>query len=71
MLAAVEVDAAHARLRGEGDELRAQRLHVALADAVLLLGQHHDAAALGRLVGQRGELRGVGELGDARRPGRE
>jgi hypothetical protein len=33
-----------------------------LADAVLLLGQHDDRAALGRLVGERGELRRVGEL---------
>ena len=38
---------------------------------VLLLGQHDDAAALGRLVGERRELGRVGErgLGDARRPG--
>ena len=36
--------------------------HVAAADAVFLLGQHDDGAALGRLVGQRGELRRVGEF---------
>ena len=68
-LAAVEVDAAHARLRAEGDELRAERLHVAPANAVLLLGQHHDRAAFGRLVGQRGQLRRIGQLrgADARR----
>jgi hypothetical protein len=28
----------------------------------LLLGQHDDAAAFGRLVGERGQLRGVGQL---------
>ena len=38
-------------------------LHVALAQVELLLGQHDDAAALGRLVGQRGQLRRVGQLG--------
>jgi hypothetical protein len=45
------------------------RQHVALAQVELLLGQHDDAAALGRLVGQRGELRGVGQrcLGHAGR----
>ena len=64
---AVEVDAAHARLRGELDELGVLRVDVPAADAELL-GQHHDGAALGRLVGQRGELGGVGELlhGDSR-----
>ena len=41
---------------------------VALADAELLLGEHDDAAAFGRLVGERGELRGVGELASRRRP---
>ena len=35
---------------------------LAAADAVLLLGQHDDRPALGRLVGQRRELRGVGQL---------
>ena len=52
-----------------GDERGAELLDVALADPVLLLGQDHDAAALRRLVGQRGELGRVGEvaLGDAGR----
>ena len=36
--------------------------HVVLADAVLL-GQHDDRAPLGRLVGERGELRDLGQLG--------
>ena len=67
---AVDVDAADAGLRRERDELRVQRRHVAAADAVLLLGQDDDRAAFRRLVGQRGELRRVGELAlaDARRP---
>ena len=40
-----------------------------LAEAELLLREHDDAAAFGRLVGERGELRRIGELalGDARR----
>ena len=59
---AVEVDAAHAGLRGERHELSVQRRHVVLADAVGL-GEHDDRAALGRLVGERGELRDLGELG--------
>ena len=43
-----------------GDELGADQL--ALAQAVAVLGQHDDRAALGRLVGEARELRGVGEL---------
>ena len=57
-----QVDAAHAGLRREVHEARTERLHVALAQVELLLGQHDDAAALGRLVGQRRQLRGVGEF---------
>ena len=44
------VDAAHAGLRREGNEPGMQRRHLAAADAVLLLGQHDDRAALRRLV---------------------
>src|SRR5258705_303454 len=61
-LAPADVDAAHARMRGEGDERAAGGRQVALAQAEALLGQPHDAATLGRFVGERGELRGVGEL---------
>ena len=45
---------------------------VALANVEALLGQHHDGTPLGRLVGQRGQLGGVGHLCFAvrRRPGR-
>ncbi len=44
-------------------------MHVALADPVLLLREDHDAAALGRLVGERAELGGIGEalVADPRR----
>ena len=41
--------------------VRVQLVDVAAAQAVLLLGQHDDAAAFGRFVGQRGELRRVGQ----------
>ena len=72
--AVVEVDAAHPGLRRERHQRRAVELAgVPLAQAVALLGEHDDRAALGRLVGEAGQLRGVGELApsvDARRPGR-
>ena len=67
--AAVEVDARHAGVRRERHERRLVRGELASAQAVLLLGEHDDRAALRRLVGQRRELRGVGErrVADARR----
>ena len=58
----VEIDAAHPGLRGERNERRVQRAHVVLADPVLL-GQHDDGAALRGLVGERGELRHLRQLG--------
>ena len=51
-----------------GTNVAPELVDVALAQAVLLLGQHDDAAAFGRFVGQRGELRGVGQIAVARRP---
>ena len=47
--------------------MRVERRHVAAADAVFFLCQHDDRTAFRRLVGQRGELRRVGQLllGDA------
>ena len=51
-----------------GTKRRVELAHVAAANAVLLLGQDHDRAALGGLVGERGELRRVGELAARRRP---
>ena len=50
------------RLRRERDEVRLQRRHLAAADAIFLLRQHDDRAALRRLVAKRGELRRVGQL---------
>jgi hypothetical protein len=60
--ASVEIHAAHAGLRGEGDEVRLVLGHLAAANVVLLFGQDHDGAALRRLVGQAGKLRRVGQL---------
>ena len=61
------IHAAHARLGGEGNEVGFVLGHFAAANVVRLLGQHHDGAAFGSLVGQAGKLRGVGQfgLGDA------
>src|ERR1700688_1325065 len=56
------VDAAHAGLRGKGNEGGVEFRHVAAADAVFLLCQHDDRAAFRGLVGQRGEVRRIGEL---------
>ncbi len=61
-LAVVQIDAAHARLRGERHERRGQRLHVALAQIETVFREHDDAAAFRRFVGERGELRGVGQF---------
>ncbi len=38
-------------------------MDVAFAQAEFFLGQHHDAAAFRRFVGQRGELCRIGQLG--------
>src|SRR5215510_11715331 len=62
-LAPAQIHPAHPRLRAELHELRPHGLHVALAQAVLLLGQHYDTPSLRGFVGQRGELGGVGERG--------
>ena len=59
---AVEVDATHPSLRSEGDELRAERLHVAAADAVPFLGQHDDRPAFRGFVGEARQLGGIGEI---------
>ena len=59
---ALDIDAADPRLRRERDEMRVERRHVAAADAVFLLGEDDDRAAFRRLVGQRGELRRIGEV---------
>src|ERR1035437_253632 len=59
-----EIHAAHARLRSERDELRVGRRDFASAQTKFFLRQHHDTAAFGRFVGERRELRGVGETLD-------
>ena len=51
----------------ERDEGRLVLAELALAQAVALLREHDDRAALRRLVGERGELRDLGELALARR----
>ena len=61
-LAIGQVDTAHARLRGEAEERRVQRRHVALANVEALFREHDDTAAFGRFVGERRELRGVREI---------
>jgi hypothetical protein len=68
-MAAVQVHARHAGLRGEGDEHGFVRSEFASAQAVLLFRQHNNRSAFGRLVGERRELRGIGHLrrGDPRR----
>ena len=66
--ARADVHAAHARVRGERHERGAERAQIALAQLEALLGEHHDAAAFRRLIGQRGELRGIGEFLLASRP---
>ena len=56
------VDAAHAGLRRESHELPLEVGDVDAAQAILLLRQHDDRAALGRLVRQAGELGHAGHL---------
>src|SRR5215470_13150916 len=51
-LSPVQVHPAHPRLGAELHELRPHGLHVPLAQAVLFLGEDHDASSLRRLVGQ-------------------
>ncbi len=63
-LAAVHVHTRHPGLGGERHPRGVGELAlVTLAQAVLLLGENHHGPALGRLVGQRGELGGVGQFG--------
>ena len=67
--AAVEVDAAHPGLRGERHEVRGRELaREPLAQPVRGLGEHHDGAALRGLVGEAGQLGGVGQLARSAHP---
>jgi len=65
-LVARVVNPAHARLGGEGHEGRIRLGELATTQAKALLGQDHDRAALGRLVGEGRQLCSVGELLDLR-----
>ncbi len=56
-----EIHTAHARLRGERDELCVQLGHLTRAQVELLFRQNHDGTAFGCFVGKRRELRGIGE----------
>jgi hypothetical protein len=58
----VDIDAAHAGLRRKGDESRLALGHLAPAQPMLLLRQHHDGAPLGGFIAQRRQLGGIGEL---------
>ncbi len=51
MLLAVDFDAGHAGLGGEGNELGVEVRELAAAETVLLLGEDDDGAAFGGLVG--------------------
>ena len=67
--ATVDVDAAHPRLGGERDEVGP--VEIAAPKAVPLLREHDDRTALGGLVGEAGDLRGVRERLDGDAGGRE
>src|SRR5258707_921237 len=58
----VEVDTRHPCRGGEFDPVRMGELtRRAGSQAVLLLGEYDDRAPLGRLVGEAGQLRGLGQ----------
>jgi len=61
-LAAVEIDARHAGLRGEGNEHGFVRSQFTTAQAVLLFRQHNNRPAFRRFISERRELRGIGHL---------
>ncbi len=60
-LVAIQVDAAHPRLRAERNEPRPQPSDVDLAQPELRLRQDDDAPPFGGFVGERGELRRLGD----------
>lgn len=57
----LNVNAAHAGLRREGNERGVQALYVALTQVKALLGEDHDTAAFRRFISQRGKLRRVSQ----------
>ena len=60
--AAIDIDAAHAGIGGERNEMSFVLGDFAAAQAIFFFGENHDRAAFGSFVGQAGELRGVGEF---------
>src|SRR5579875_576635 len=58
----VHIDAAHARLSREGNELGMVGSQLSPSKAVLLFGEHHNAASLRGFVGQTGELSGIYQI---------
>src|SRR5665811_2640793 len=57
-----DLDPAHAALRGERNEFGPHFSQIAATDAILLLREYDDGAALGRLVGKRGKLCRIRQL---------
>jgi hypothetical protein len=58
-LASAEIYPTHPGVGAERHEGRAEGVNIPSAQAEPVLRQDHDAAAFGRLVGERGQLRGV------------
>ena len=54
-----KIDAAHARVGREWDEIRSPLRNVPAAEPILLLGKNHYRPAFRRFVGQTGQLRGI------------
>ena len=54
-----DFDAAHPALRRERNEFGADLGDLAAANAIFLLGQHHDRTAFRGFVGERSELRSI------------
>ncbi|CNT54303.1 Uncharacterised protein [Salmonella enterica subsp. enterica serovar Bovismorbificans] len=57
----IDINPAHAALRGKRNKGGMKRLHIAFTQVKALFGEDHNAAALRRFVGQRSELRGVSQ----------
>ncbi len=61
-LPAVDVHAAHAGLRLERDEHGMRHLRHGAASEPVLFGKDHNASAFRRFIGQRCQLRGIGQF---------
>ena len=62
-MAAVKIDSRHAGQRTEGYEFGVERSDVTSPQAVFFFGQHNNRTAFGSFIGQRRQLRGVGQRG--------